>query len=60
MGASMRTIKANFPTFIPTKANQPIFVFDDNNVNSDNKTIDKENKGENQNTDNKNDNGGFL
>ena len=56
MGASMRTIKANVPTFVPTKASLPTFVFDNSNVDSDNKTVDKENKGGNQYTDDNNDN----
>ena len=43
MGASVRTIKANVPIFIPTKASQPTFVFDKGNVNSDNKTVNEEN-----------------
>ena len=51
MGASVRTIKANVPTFIPTKASLPTFVFEDSNVNSDNKTINKENGEGNNNTD---------
>ena len=54
MGASVRTIKANVPTFIPTKASQPTFAFDDGNVDSDNKTFDKENKEGNNNTNNDN------
>ena len=56
MGASVRTIKANVPTFVPTKASLPTFVFNESNVNSDNKTIDKENNEGNQNTNNNNDN----
>ena len=55
MGASVRTIKANVPTFIPTKASQPTFVFDKNNVESNNKTVNEVNKQEN-NSNNNNDN----
>ena len=52
MGASVRTIKANIPTLIPTKASLPTFVFNNSNVDSDNKTVNKENEGGNQNTGN--------
>ena len=50
MGASVRTIEANVPTFVPTKASQPTFVFDGSNVDSNNETIDKENEGGNNTT----------
>ena len=56
MGASVRTIKANVPTFIPTKASQPTFVFDKGNVNSDDKTVDEENGEVNNENDNNNNN----
>ena len=56
MGASMRTIKSNVPTFVPTKASQPTFVFDNSNVNSNNKTVNKENEGANNNTNDNNNN----
>ena len=56
MGASVRTIAANVPTFIRTKASQPTFVFDNNNVDSNNKTVNESSKGENNNTDNSNNN----
>ena len=52
MGASVRTIKANVPTFIPTKASLPTFVFNESNVDSDNKAIDEENSEGNNNTNN--------
>ena len=51
MGASVRTIKANVPTFIPTKASQPTFVFDKGNVNSDDETVNEENKQANNGND---------
>ena len=50
VGASMRTIKANVPTFVPTKASQPTFVFDNSNIDSDIKTVNKENEGGDHNT----------
>ena len=55
MGASVRTIKANVPTFIPTKEILSTFDFDERNVDSDDKTVDKEN-GEGNNTNNDNNN----
>ena len=56
MGASMYTITLNVPTFVPTKASQPTFVFDNSNVDSDNKTVKESNKVANNNTDNDNNN----
>ena len=44
MGASVRSIKANVPAFIPSKSSQPTFVFDKCNVNSDDETVDEENE----------------
>ena len=53
MGASVRTIKANVPMFIPTKVSQPTFVFDKGNVKSDNKTVNEFNmQKNNSNNDN--------
>ena len=52
----MRTIKANILSFNPTKVSLSTFVFDNGNVNSDDKTVDKENGEGNNNTDNDNDN----
>ena len=55
MGASVRTIKANVPALIPTKASLPTFAFDESNVDSDNKTVNEENgEGNNNNNDNNN------
>ena len=54
MGASVHTIKANVSIFLPTKASQPTFVFIDSNVDSNNKTINKENEGGNNNTEDNN------
>ena len=56
MGASMRTIKANIPTFISTKASQPTFVFDKSNIDSNNKTMYEENKQINNSNNNYNNN----
>ena len=39
MGASVRTIKANVPTFVPTTASQSTFVFDDSNVDNDDNNV---------------------
>ena len=55
MGASVRTIKANVPTFLPAKASQPAF-FDNSNVDSNEKTIDKKNERGNTITNNNKDN----
>ena len=52
MCASVRTIKANVPMFIPTKASQPTFVFNESNVESNNKTVDEVNEQENNSNDN--------
>ena len=43
------------PTFLLTKASHPTFLFDNNNVNSNNNTIKEENKGENNNINDNND-----
>ena len=51
MGASVRTIKANIPVFIPRKASQPTFVFDKSNMDRDNETVDEVNKENNNNND---------
>ena len=41
---------------MPTKASQPTFVFNENDMHSNNKTVDKANKGDNcDTTDDKND-----
>ena len=56
MSASVRTIKANVPTFVQTKASQPNFVFDNSNVDSNEKTIDKKNERGNTITNNNKDN----
>ena len=53
---NMRGRWANNPTFVLTKASQPTIVFDNINVNSNNKTIDKENEGVNNNTNDNNNN----
>ena len=54
MGASVRTIKANVLFFIQTKASQPTFVFDESNMDSNNKTVNEMNKETNNNTDDNN------
>ena len=56
MGASVRIIKANVVAFIPTKSSQPTFVFNESNVDSNNKTVDEVTKETNNNTNNNNDN----
>ena len=56
MVASVHTIKANIPTFISTKASQPTFVLDKGNVNSNNKTVDEENRDNNYGNNNNNKN----
>ena len=42
--ASVRTITANIPTFMPTKSSKLTFVFDENNVHSNIKTVYEDNK----------------
>ena len=56
MGARVRTIKANIPAFIPTKASLLTFVFNESNVESNKKTVDEENKEENNNGNDNNNN----
>ena len=56
MGTSVRTIKANVPTFIPSKASQPTSVFDKGNVNSNDKTVNEDNGQVNNGNDNNNNN----
>ena len=56
MGASVRTIKANVPMFIPSKASQSTFVFDKGNINSDDETVVEENGQANDENDDNNDN----
>ena len=55
MGASVRTIKANIPTFIPTKASQPTYVINKGNVKSNNKTVNEENRDNNNGNNNNKD-----
>ena len=50
MGTSAWTITISVPFFTPTKASQPIFIFDESGVQSNNKTVDKVNKGDNRDT----------
>ena len=56
MGASVCTVNANVPAFMPTKASQPTFWFDKNDIYSNNKTVDKGDAGANCNTTYDNDN----
>ena len=50
MGARVCIITADVPSFMLTKASQPTFVIDENNIHSNNKAVDNDNKGGNRDT----------
>ena len=56
MGASVRTIKANVTALILTKDSRPTFVFNESNVDSNNKTINEVTKETNNNNNSSNNN----